>query len=329
MQVGILVGRVRNLLFCLLFRFDGGILKENKSSYRNLFLLFFKGLGMGAADIIPGVSGGTIAFITGIYEDLIEAIHSINFLFVVYFFKGFFDKAYFRKSYEIFRNIHFRFLIPLVLGIVVAFLFLANIIGPLREMYPTYSAAFFLGLVLASVVYVYRSISEHVSFKIVLMVIIGVIVGIGVVSLSAVQTSHSYIVILFSGVITVCAMILPGVSGAFILWFLGQYDFMLGVLRKAIALDFSQAFFIVVYVIGGIFGLLVFARLLSFLLHRFRVMTLAFLLGLMLGALWRPVDIIYHFPSNFGITVLTGLVGMGIVGMFCLFSGYLKKDVQR
>ena len=319
---------MRNLLFCLLFRFNGDILKEKDSPYRNFFTLFLKGLGMGAADIIPGVSGGTIAFITGIYEDFIEAIRSINFLFVIYFFKGFVDKSNFSKSYENFRNIHFHFLIPLVLGITAAFLFLANIIGPLRETFPTYSAAFFLGLVLASVVFIYRSIANQFSFRTVLMVVIGLIVGVVVVSLSAMQTSHSYLVILFSGVITVCAMILPGISGAFILWFLGQYDFMLGVLRRAIALDFSQVLFIVVYIVGGVVGLLVFARLLSFLLHRFRVFTLAFLLGLMLGALRKPVDIIYQFPDNIGITINVGLIGMGIVGLFGFYSSRLNQGVK-
>ncbi|MBU1940361.1 MAG: DUF368 domain-containing protein, partial [Candidatus Thermoplasmatota archaeon] len=144
---------------------------------------------MGAADIVPGVSGGTVAFITGIYENLIEAIRSINLKVIMYFFKGFFNKKYFRKSWDLVLSIHFNFLIPLILGIASAFVFLANIIGPFRENYPTYSAAFFLGLVLASAIVVGVTMKEWKSYRVLFGILLGFVMGFGVVGLEAIQTS--------------------------------------------------------------------------------------------------------------------------------------------
>jgi putative membrane protein len=316
---------VRNLLFYLLFRFLGDRLKDTGSTFRDSILLFLKGTGMGAADIIPGVSGGTVAFITGIYEELIDAIKSINFRFLVYFFRGFVSKEYFSKSYDAFREIHFRFLITLLLGIGVAFVALANVIGPARELYPTYSASFFLGLILSSAVFVYRSTVDKFSFKIVIPGIFGFFVGIIIVGLTSVQTSHSIVVIGLAGVVTVCAMILPGISGAFILWLIGQYDFMLDVLRRLIVFDFSQMWFVVAYVVGGVVGILSFARFLSFLLHNYRLVTLAFLLGLMIGALRKPAEVIIESPENLGVTILAGVFGVLVVGVI----GYLNERSSK
>ncbi|MBU0497541.1 MAG: DUF368 domain-containing protein [Candidatus Thermoplasmatota archaeon] len=288
-------------------------------------ILFLKGVAMGAADIVPGVSGGTVAFITGIYENLIEAIRSINLKVIMYFFKGFFNKKYFRKSWDLVLSIHFNFLIPLILGIASAFVFLANIIGPFRENYPTYSAAFFLGLVLASAIVVGVTMKEWKSYRVLFGILLGFVMGFGVVGLEAIQTSHSYLVIFFSGVITVCAMILPGISGAFILWFLGQYDFMLGELQRFIHLDGTGLVFILIYILGGLVGILSFSRLLSFLLHHYRIFTLSFLLGLMLGALRKPGDVIIKTPENLLITFGAVLSGILLVIIFWYLS--LKKDV--
>ncbi|MBU1940571.1 MAG: DUF368 domain-containing protein, partial [Candidatus Thermoplasmatota archaeon] len=138
-------------------------------------------------------------------------------------------------------------------------------------------------------------------------------------------TSHSYLVIFFSGVITVCAMILPGISGAFILWFLGQYDFMLGELQRFIHLDGTGLVFILIYILGGLVGILSFSRLLSFLLHHYRIFTLSFLLGLMLGALRKPGDVIIKTPENLLITFGAVLSGILLVIIFWYLS--LKKDV--
>ena len=118
---------------------------------------------MGAADIVPGVSGGTVALITGIYERLINAIKSVNPLFIIYFFRGFVDRKYFKKSKENFNEIDLKFLIPILLGIAVAFLLLANIIGFFRDDYPTYTSAFFFGLIISSSVFVYLSFEKRLD----------------------------------------------------------------------------------------------------------------------------------------------------------------------
>ena len=275
---------------------------------------------MGAADIIPGVSGGTVALITGIYERLIDAIKSVNLLFVPYFFRGFADRRYFKKSKENFNEIDLKFLIPILSGIAVAFLLLANIIGFFRDGYPTYTSAFFFGLILSSSVFVYISFEKRIDIKSFLFIAIGIVVGFVIVGLEEIQTNHTLIIIFLCGTITICAMILPGISGAFILWILGQYDFMLGVLINVTHLNFSKLHFTFAYVLGGIVGILTFSRILSYLIKKYRVSTISFLLGLMLGALRMPGVKIMNNPENMILTVFSALIGITTV----LLMGYYK-----
>jgi len=292
-------------------------------SYRNFLFLFLKGIGMGAADIIPGVSGGTIALITGIYEELIEAIRSINLRFIIYFFRGFADKSYVKKSRESLFEIRFPFLISLALGIGVAFLVLANILGWLLDQYTSYTYAFFFGLILSSAVFVYKTSDIVIDSKTVFSLIIGILSGLFIVGLEAVQAEHSFFIVFIAGIITFCAMILPGLSGAFILLILGQYDFMLNVLRRITHLDFSSVWFAIIYIIGGIIGLVTFSRMLSFLLKSHRMVTLSFIIGLMIGALRKPAEVIVASPENIGIDILVGCIGVVIVGVVGYYD--LKK----
>ena len=300
-------------------------LNKSKNKLSETVMLFLKGLFMGSADIIPGVSGGTVALITGIYERLIDAIKSVNLKFIPYFFRGFTHRKYFKKAKENLLRIDFKFLLPLMLGIAVAFLLLANILGPLRDNYPTYTSAFFFGLVLSSSFFVYKSSEKTMNLKAVIFIAIGFLVGFLVVGLEAIQTNHSLPVIFSSGAITLCAMILPGISGAFILWFLGQYDFMLGVLRGLISFDFSSLSSALVYIAGGILGLIVFSRVLSFLIKNYRVATLSFLLGLMLGALRKPAELVIHNPENIVITIFSAIIGILIVFLI----SYYKFSLDR
>ena len=278
---------------------------------------------MGAADIIPGVSGGTIALITGIYEELIEAIRSINLRFIIYFFRGFADKSYVKKSRESLFEIRFPFLISLALGIGVAFLVLANILGWLLDQYTSYTYAFFFGLILSSAVFVYKTSDIVIDSKTVFSLIIGILSGLFIVGLEAVQAEHSFFIVFIAGIITFCAMILPGLSGAFILLILGQYDFMLNVLRRITHLDFSSVWFAIIYIIGGIIGLVTFSRMLSFLLKSHRMVTLSFIIGLMIGALRKPAEVIVASPENIGIDILVGCIGVVIVGVVGYYD--LKK----
>ncbi len=268
---------------------------------------------MGSADIIPGVSGGTVALITGIYEELLSAIKSVNLLFIVYFFRGFADASYFKKAKENFLQIQFGFLVPILVGIALAFVVLANVIGWVLDVYPGYTYAFFFGLILASAGVLLSHFLKERTVSFVVFTLFGIIVGFFIVGLNALQTTHTYVIVFGAGMITICAMILPGISGAFILLFLGQYDFMLGVLRGLVHFDFSRLPFAVVYIVGGVVGLLLFSRVLSLLLRRYRVATLSFLVGLMLGALRKPADEIIAQPGNVFLIVLACLFGVVLV----------------
>ncbi|MFO7677156.1 MAG: DUF368 domain-containing protein [Thermoplasmatota archaeon] len=307
-----------------LYSYFGGHLNKQAKKSSEIIILFFKGIFMGAADIIPGISGGTIALITGIYEQLIDAIKSVNLLFIPYFFKGFIQRKYFTLAKKNFLSINFSFLIPLILGIVVAFLVISNIISPLFEYYPSYLYAFFFGLILASSLLIFRSIGK-ITVAMPFFLIFGFFVGFFIVGFEGIQTNHSLPVLFFSGFITICAMILPGISGAFILLLLGQYIFLLDVLRGFTRFDFSGIFPAIAYVFGGAIGILLLSRILSFLITKYRLISLSFLMGLMLGALRKPALYMFdHTPNPFFI-VLSSFLGVFIVALF----GYYKYNVKK
>ena len=282
---------------------------------------------MGSADIIPGVSGGTVAFITGIYEHFIAALKSINFRFVYYGFRGIFQKKYRIEATESLERIDWQFLVPLALGIFVAFLVFANIVGFFLESYPTYTFAFFFGLILSSAVLIgllHRDIFVVTS---VIFLILGCLAGYFITGLQAIQVDHSYLIIFVSGIVTFCAMILPGLSGAFILLVLGQYEFMLDVLRGLTHLQLWNLTFAFAYVLGGIVGLILFSRMLSHLLTRYRKQTLCFILGLMIGALRLPLGYIASDSEDLMLIILSACLGVGIVAVFGIFDRQQRKDM--
>ena len=246
-------------------------------NFYEAFLIFIRGFFMGSADIVPGVSGGTIALITGIYEKLVYSISKINFGFVKPLvkldFKGFKE----RLCYEV----DFKFFIPLLLGIAVAFLTLANVITYLMEVYPAYTYAFFLGLILASAYICLKKIPKlnwiHIIFA-----IVGAVLAYIFVSLNPIAANHSLPIVFISGLIAVCAMILPGISGSFMLLLLGQYQYMLGALETFSLPD------IITFCIGALIGILGFSKLLNRLLETHEEVTMAFLIGVMIGTLKLP-----------------------------------------
>lgn len=242
-------------------------------------LIFLRGLFMGSADIIPGVSGGTIALITGIYERLVHAIGKIQFKFIIPLFKGDFSK--FKKSFL--DEIDFQLFIPLLLGIAIAMLTLSKVIGLLLENYTAFTFAFFLGLILASSYVLYTQV-VHFSPKIILVSIIGFILAYIFVGLNPIAANHTLPIIFFSGMIAICAMILPGISGAFILLLLGQYHYMLNALNS---LSWTE---IITFCIGALIGILGFSKFLDYLLKHYEEITLALLIGVMVGTLRIPVD---------------------------------------
>ena len=286
--------------------------------------IFFKGLAMGSADIIPGVSGGTIALITGIYERFVFALKSINLKFLLYFILGLKNKKNFKKAKESFFSIDFSFLIPLILGIIVAFLTLANLLGFLLDTIPTQTFAFFFGLILASAAHVYYSHKSLFHISSVFYIIVGIVIGFLIVGLEGVQLDHSLIMIFASGIISFCAMILPGLSGAFMLLVLGQYGFLLSVLRELTHFQFFNLPFVFAYGLGGIIGILGFSRVLSFLFSKYKSSTIAFITGLMIGALRKPAMEIRIDPSNIFFTILSICLGILLVLIFFLME--LRKN---
>ena len=255
---------------------------------------------MGSADIVPGVSGGTIALITGIYAHLVEAISNIKFGFIKPLFKADF-RGFWNQMLE---EIDFKFFIPLVLGIGIAFLTLAKVVTYCMDVYTALTYSFFLGLIIASAVILFRKLNE-INLKNIVFAIIGAILTFIFVSLNPIAENHSLIVIFISGMIAICAMILPGISGSFLLLLLGQYKYMLNALHQ---LHFTE---IIVFVIGALIGILGFSRILNYLLKNHEEITMAFLIGVMLGSLKVPAgEIISSVSVN-----MSGLLPCVIVAI--------------
>lgn len=273
---------------------------------KEAFLIFIRGVFMGSADIVPGVSGGTIALITGIYGHLVEAISNIKFGFIKPLIHG--DLKGFWNT--LLDEIDFKFFIPLILGIGVAFLTLAKVVTYCMDNHTALTFSFFLGLIIASAVILFRKI-DKINVKHVIFAVIGLILTYIFVSLNPIAGEHSLIVIFISGMIAICAMILPGISGSFLLLLLGQYEYMLNALHQ---LHFSD---IIAFVVGALIGILGFSKILNFLLKNYEEITMAFLIGVMLGSLKVPaVEIVNSVSMNFaGLLpcIIVAVIGFGLI----------------
>ena len=245
--------------------------------------LALKGFCMGSADVIPGVSGGTIALITGIYENLIGALRSI-------------DVAVFRKLLtfdikEALSAVHVRFLLVLFFGIALAILSLARLMNYLLHFHPIPTWSLFFGLIAASTLVV----GKHVSLwfgKAGISFVVGIFFATLIVSLIPMHTPEDLWFIFLCGIVAICAMILPGISGAFILLILGKYEYVTGALKNPLLPQ--NLIIILVFCIGCGIGLMGFSRILNYLLEKFHNLTLAFLTGLIVGSLqkiwpWKEV----------------------------------------
>ncbi len=236
----------------------------------NYLLLILRGMGMGAADVVPGVSGGTIAFITGIYEELVDSIKNINLEAVRLFFTGRWKSCW--------KHINGNFLVTVFAGVFISVLSLAKILEYLLEHQPVLIWSFFFGLILASSYVVSRKITHWEYPKIVAMA-----VGIGfafyLTSVTPTTTSDAAWFVVISGALASCAMILPGISGSFILLLLGKYIFALHAVNERILLD------LLLLGSGAVVGIVLFANLLSWLLKKYHDMTIALLVGFMIGSL--------------------------------------------
>lgn len=225
---------------------------------------------MGGADVVPGVSGGTIAFISGIYEELLESIKAVNIPNLKLLLKGEF-KAFWKA-------INGNFLLVLFSGILVSVKSLASLLIYLKETYPIQLWSFFWGLIMISAVVVLRQINQW-RWPVILSGIIGIFIAFFITSTTPAQTSDSYLMIILSGVLGISAMILPGISGAFILLILGKYEFILTALSE---LDLVV---IGLFLLGCLIGLVSFVRIISWLLSKYHNAAVALLAGFMMGSL--------------------------------------------
>ncbi len=225
---------------------------------------------MGAADVVPGVSGGTIAFITGIYDTLLESIRRIN--------PSLLKRWKNEGTKAAFQHINGGFLIALFAGILTSIATLAKFISWALAVHPIPTWSFFFGLILISVWHIIRQVKQ-LNLVSALILVVGIAIAYSITIVNPLQLNVSYSNILFSGAIAICAMILPGISGSFILLLLGMYTPVLTAVKGL------QVDILVLFALGCVIGLLCFSHLLSWLLRRFHDLTLMFLTGLMLGTL--------------------------------------------
>lgn len=241
-----------------------------KRNFVDYFILVFKGMAMGAADVVPGVSGGTIAFISGVYEELIATLNSINLNSL--------KTLKLQGVSATWKKINGNFLLALFGGILLSILTLSKLVTWLLLEEPVLLWAFFFGLVLASIIFVLKKINQWNS-AVFLGLILGGVFAYQLTQLNALGNSDSNWYLFLSGAIAICAMILPGISGAFILVILGSYGNVLQALNDK---DIAK---ITIFMTGALIGILSFSRLLKWLFKRFKNMTLAVLTGFMIGSL--------------------------------------------
>ncbi|WP_415753159.1 DUF368 domain-containing protein [Pseudomonas leptonychotis] len=236
---------------------------------KKYFLLYAKGIAMGAADVVPGVSGGTVAFITGIYDELLRSISSVPVALGL-LLRG--------RIVDAWKAANATFLLVLLLGIMTSVLSLARLITYLLAEQPIPVWSFFFGLIVVSTHLVVREI-ERWNWTRVVSLVLGAAFAYWITVASPLQLGHDPLSLFFAGAIAICAMILPGISGSFILLLLGLYSFVLTAVK---GLDISV---LLIFASGCLIGIVSFAGFLRWLLARWRDLTLAFLTGLMVGSL--------------------------------------------
>lgn len=264
---------------------------------KDYFVIAFKGICMGAADVIPGVSGGTIAFIMGIYDEFVGSIAKIDAEAMKLLFKG--------KISEFWKHINGWFLVSLVCGIGLSVVALAGLMQYLLSHHPIQTWAFFFGLIVASSIFIIRGISGW-KLREGLFLVFGIVLGIVVCTLSPTQTPDALWFIFLSGALAICAMILPGISGSFILLILGKYEFIMGAISGLVSgVDVAQNLLIMaVFMVGAVVGILGFSKFLHWLLARWHKETLIVLAGFIIGSLvkvwpWSnmPAIVCSQFPA--------------------------------
>ena len=254
-----------------------------------------RGMAMGIAEVIPGVSGGTIAFISGIYKTLLDSISAVDFSLIGLVFKGDFKSA--------FAKINIGFLLPLMVGMGIGLVMAVFGVSYLLAYYPEPLWAFFFGLILASIPYMLKQMSQR-NISLTFIFLVGTMAAYMLTSLSPVSASGNMLYIYFAGAIAICALVLPGISGSFILLLLGLYSLIIPTFKSFLQSPESGEFLLLaVFGLGCITGLAFISRLVSRAFEKYNNQTLALLSGFMLGSLnkiwpWRNIQSVLEKSSG-------------------------------
>jgi putative membrane protein len=259
---------------------------------KDYIVIGLKGMAMGAADVVPGVSGGTIAFISGIYEELLSSISNVNL--------SLFKTLKSNGLKAAWKQLNGNFLASLFVGIFISIVSLAKLIKYLLENEPILLWSFFFGLVLASIIYIAKQITKW-NFIAFFVLVLGAVLAYYITTLNPLVSENSSPVFIFlAGAIAICAMILPGISGSFILVLLGAYKPVLEAVNNK---DFKT---ILIFMAGAILGLLTFSRVLKWLFKHHKNLTLAVLTGFIIGSLnkiWPWKETLTWRTNSHGIKV--------------------------
>lgn len=280
---------------------------------------FFKGIGIGSANVIPGVSGGTIALITGIFERVVNSLKSFNMTALKLLFTG--------KFKEFAKHTDLVFLCSVGLGVAVAILTIARIFDFLFKNYPTYLWSFFFGMILTSIYYVGKTV-EKWDWKTILSFVVGTAIAVFIAFGTPAKENDNFLYLMICGAVATCSMILPGLSGSFVLVLMGNYQL---VMIQAVK-DFDLGILIPV-VIGAAVGLIAFAHLLAWIYKNYRDITISLLTGFILGSMpiiwpWKHEVITYfgneakttgyeyfkpEFDIHFATAIVILLIGAAII----------------
>ena len=304
-----------------------------KTQRRNIFswfVLFLKGLCIGIVELVPGVSGGTIAFVSGVYEELLGSIKSLNWTACKLLFSG--------RWKALWQAINGTFLLFLVGGMAISVFSLSEYIPKLIHSYPIAIWSFFMGLILASAVYILKDVQWTRAWRNILLFLVGLAIGFAICRLTPMETPSAYWFIFFSGAIAICALLLPGVSGSFMLLLLGKYAFILDAVANL------KVWILLAFASGAVVGLLSFSRLLSWLLRKHYTVTVCILAGCMVGALekiwpWKETisdalqrnvlplqyEQLSGNPSQWGLALAAMVVGIGIMAVVTLIELRMRK----
>ena len=255
---------------------------------KNHLILFFKGMAMGVANVIPGVSGGTIALITEIYEDLIHSLKSIN----IHSFKLILNF----KFKEFIEYTNFYFLLSIFGGSIVSVFSIASLFKYLFEHYPVFIWAFFFGLILASIFFVGKRITKWSLWNVVIL-LLGASVAFSLSFISPTSQNENLFYVFICGIIGISGMMLPGLSGSFILILMGNYQLLM-----VDAITDLEILLLSVFILGSIFGLISFSRVLSWVFKSYKDATLALLTGFIFGSL----NIIWPWKKELKYIIVSG-----------------------